>query len=62
MISFIEDLGMHYKTPQSKRKERTYLVLCSGCNKEYEMQANQFNAGYTEYCKECHLNKKKENK
>ena len=58
MLTFIKDLGMVYATPKSKVKRRKYLVLCSGCNKEHEIQAGQFKAGYTEYCKDCSLERK----
>ena len=59
MIHFIKDLGMHYQTPSSQRKERIYLVMCDNCNKQYKMQARQYKAGYTEYCKDCNLKRKK---
>ena len=54
MITFIKDLGMK-QAPTIKR--RFYLVECSGCDKQYEMQMSQLNAGYTEFCKECNNEK-----
>jgi hypothetical protein len=59
MLIFIKDLGMIYATDKSKRKNRYYLVLCSGCNEHTRIQASQFKAGYTEYCMTCSKIKKK---
>ena len=52
MIKFIKDLGMK-QTPTTKR--RFYLVECSECGNQYEMQSSQFKAGYTALCKKCNI-------
>ena len=59
MIKFIKDLGMHYAKPESKRKARRCLVECSGCGNRYSMLTGQFKAGYTTYCVECSIRKKR---
>jgi len=59
MLTFNKDLGMQHAAPNSKVKRRVYQVLCSGCDKPHKIQASQFKAGYTEYCKGCSLKKKK---
>ena len=56
MIKLIKDLGMK-QTDTIKR--RFYLVVCSGCDKQYEMQMSQLNAEYIEFCKECSVEKSK---
>ena len=52
MITFIKDLGMKQTNTIGRR---FYLVECSGCKREYEMQGSQFKAGYTLFCKKCNL-------
>jgi len=53
MLTFIEDMGMHYPTESSNTKRRMYKVLCSDCDKPNIIQAGQFKAGYTTCCKSC---------
>lgn len=53
MLTFLKDLGMKYQTASSKNKRRMYLVVCSGCGETHEIQAAQFKAGYTNWCKPC---------
>ena len=59
MLTFLKDLGMKYQTAESKGKRRMYLVYCSGCEIPFEVQAGQFKAGYTNWCKPCGLKNNK---
>ena len=59
MLIFIKDLGMIKANELSKFKRRTYLVQCSNCEHEHNIQKGQFQAGYTEFCKACSILKRK---
>ena len=57
MLTLVRKTEMKCESKLSSRKRRYCVVLCSGCNKEYEIQMSQFNTGHTEYCKSCSLKK-----
>jgi len=58
-LIFIMDLGVKYETEESKVKRRVYLVKCTGCGANKEIQAGQWKAGYTEFCLDCSKKKRK---
>ncbi len=53
ILKFIQDVGMDYPTEKSTTMRRMYLVQCSDCKSEHRIQAGQFKAGYTNWCKTC---------
>ncbi len=53
MLEVIDDLGMRYATPNSKRKVRFYLVKCPECDNNYEAEAQSVKTNRTKRCKSC---------
>ena len=52
MLKKVEDMGM---TPKGTTKRRYFLVECSGCKKQYKIQASHYTTRRDKYCKECSI-------